>query len=135
MNAFIAKTETQHTGGNCMADVIELTSGRVIVISDEVVCVFPNLKTWDEGPVEDCSELETSEALGYGRCEASEAGLTFVQRITTYEPDGPVSVDLLHLADGRVLGIDTETVCLYPTLADFDSEDGMGTVDGSVDLT
>lgn len=135
---FIAKVETQHTGGNCMADVLELKSGKVIVISDEALFVYPNRKTWEEGPVEEGVELEVEDPQWYGRCVdldgPSEVGLTFVQKITTYEPDGPVSVDLLHLADGSVVGIDGEIACLYPSIEAFDSDDGVDRVEAAVDL-
>lgn len=132
---FIAAASTQHTGGNCMADIIELKSGPVVVITDEVVCVYPNLKTWEDGPAEDHRALEfVNGEQSFARGEDSEVALTFVKRITTYEPDGPVSVDLLELFDGRVFGIDTDSLVLYPTMKDFESESGEGCADGVLSL-
>ena len=68
--------------------------------------------------------------------ESSEAGLTFVKRVATYEPDGPVSVDLLELFDGRVLGITEETIMLYPSMEAFENDEGDPTaVRPAIDLT
>lgn len=44
----------------------------------------------------------------------------FITKIEDYEPDGPVSVTLVHLPDGRVIGINDECVALYPSREAFD---------------
>lgn len=118
MSAFIVSTRTEETGGGCRADLLTLASGHVVYITDECIGVAANEKAW-----QDSSDLEryllTSNHRNY-RTLRSPVGLTFVRRITTFEPDGPVSVDLVHLVAGSVLGIDAESIVLYPSQRAFD---------------
>jgi hypothetical protein len=43
----------------------------------------------------------------------------FIKNIDTHEMGGNVTVDLVHLPDGRVLGVNDECVVLYSSLDDF----------------
>lgn len=130
---FIAKVSSDHTGGGCMADVIELKSGAVFIIADECAATYRNLQHWHEDGGDTMVAMMTE--VIFDRVDApsgfSELGLTFVDRITTYEPDGPVSVDLLHLPDGRVIGVDAEGVVLYPSIDAFNAITESGEVDES----
>lgn len=135
----IAKVETVGTGGNCMADLIHLKNGKLICISDEALGVFDNPNDFfnvdGNGVVENCREMELLDS-GFTRegPQSADCNLTFVDYIETYEPDGPVSVDLLQLKDGRVLGIDSDSAVLYGSMEDFDDLDGGGSADGSIEL-
>lgn len=121
---FIASVATLGTGGNCMADVFLLKSGKAIVIADEALAIYDNpndfLNEDGKGEVENGRDMPDVGAFERG---ASRLGLTFADRIELYEPDGPVSVDLLVLCDGRVLGIDTDSAVLYPSMAYFEDGD------------
>lgn len=133
--AFIAAAHTENTGGGCMADFLLLKNGKAIVLTDECVCIFDNpndfLNADGEGEVENGREMcGTSGCARFDSpTDRSPMGLTFVERIGTYEPDGPVSVDLIVLCDGRVLGVDTESIVLYPSMEAFDKEVGDPTTD------
>lgn len=39
--------------------------------------------------------------------------MTFVDRVETWQTGGGVMVDIIHLKDGRILGINDELVVLY----------------------
>jgi hypothetical protein len=39
-SGFVDRIETWNSGGNVMLDIIHLKSGKVLVISDEVVCKY-----------------------------------------------------------------------------------------------
>lgn len=119
---FIRTAETGNTGGNCMADVFELKSGGTVFVTDEMIGFAPGT-TWHDGPSEDYRGLPFDVVGCVARAddgESSELGLTFVKSLKVYEPDGPVSVDLLTLFDGRVLGIDADSAVLYPSMEAFD---------------
>ncbi len=49
--------------------------------------------------------------------------MKYIACIEAWEPRAPVSVDLVHLYDGRVLGISSDCVVLYDNLADFETCD------------
>ena len=49
--------------------------------------------------------------------------MKYITSVATWEPGAPVSVDLVHLNDGRVLGISSDCVVLYDSLADFEDCD------------
>lgn len=113
----ITDAHTEHTGGDCMADLLTLASGQVVVLADECVAVYPNIQQWREGPHEDVPMLETS--LPRAESVTRFGFLTFAHAFAAYEPDGPVSVDLVALADGRVVGIDSDTLFIYPDMETF----------------
>ena len=46
--------------------------------------------------------------------------MRFITCIEEWEQGGPVPVDLIHLRDGRIVGIDGEYIVLYKSLADFE---------------
>lgn len=127
---FIVDVTTHHTGGNCRADLLQLKNGQSIVISDEAVYVFDFvddfLQQTEHGEVERGRELYGVGTMARFDVEnehvpdVSPCGLTFVERIDTDEPDGPVSTDLVVLCDGRVLGIDSDSIALYPSLDHFE---------------
>jgi hypothetical protein len=125
---FIAAVATEGTGGNCMADFLLLKDGKALVISDMGVFLFDDpedfLQETERGEVEAHRELPGAGDHGMARCDKpSTVGLTFVQELQLYEPPpAPVSVDLLVLPDGRVLGLSVDRLVLYPTMADFDEQ-------------
>jgi hypothetical protein len=125
---FVSNVETLRTGGNCMADMIELKNGKAIVLTDECLALYNSRKDFHDNGSEDCYRYMDG-CDGFARydspAERSPCGLTFVEAISTYEPDGPVSVDLLVLADGRVLGVDTDTAVLYPSMEAFDAAESV----------
>lgn len=43
----------------------------------------------------------------------------FIEQITTHEMGGNVAVDLVHLPDGRVIGINDDSAVLYASIDDF----------------
>jgi hypothetical protein len=47
--------------------------------------------------------------------------MKFITGLSQYEPRGPITIDLIHLWDGRVLGITNECVVLYKNMSDFDN--------------
>jgi hypothetical protein len=50
-SGFVDRIETWNSGGNVMLDIIHLKSGKVLVISDEVVCKYNRIADFfdDEG--------------------------------------------------------------------------------------
>jgi len=48
---FIESVETWNSGGNVMLDIVKLKSGKVIIISDEVICKYNSIEEFmgDEG--------------------------------------------------------------------------------------
>lgn len=46
--------------------------------------------------------------------------MRYINCIEVWEPHGPVTVDLVHLSGGRVLGITDECIVLYDNLMDFE---------------
>jgi len=48
---FIKEIETWNSGGNVMLDIIHLKSGKVLIISDEVVCKYNSIEDFfsDQG--------------------------------------------------------------------------------------
>ncbi len=119
---FITNATTENTGGNCMADTFQLKSGGTLFITDEMIGIAPG-STWHDGPSEDYRGFDY-ETVGCVARTETEKPFTFVSAIDVYEPDGPVSVDLILLADGRVLGVDSETAVLYPSREAFEAFDG-----------
>lgn len=116
--SFIAAVSTHDTGGNCKADLIELKSGRAICIADESVAVYKSAKDFHDN----ADESSYRELFGVGTMTRGDSAvaLTFVERIETFEPNGPVSVDLIILCDGRVLGVDSDSLVMYPSKASFE---------------
>ena len=47
--------------------------------------------------------------------------MKFITGLSQYEPHGPITIDFVHLWDGRVLGINNECVVLYKNMEDFDT--------------
>ena len=43
-----------------------------------------------------------------------------IDKIETADTGGHCMVDLIHLKDGRVLGISTDVIVLYPSIESFD---------------
>lgn len=119
---FIKSLRSESTGGNCMADLLTLTDGRVVFITDECFGACASEKEWSEGASEDFPMVCDS----FDRAARADAlnPLTFVQTFDDYEPDGPVSVDLVILHDFRVIGIDSESAVLYPHMSAFLDCDG-----------
>lgn len=61
---------------------------------------------------------------------------SFVTRIEEWEPTGPVPCTLVHLFNGRVLGVNDETIVLYPSRRAFDNtaQPEYPSIDMSADL-
>jgi hypothetical protein len=57
----IIKTETINSGGNVMLDMLHLSNGKLIVVSDDVVCVYPSAKYFNEGGYEQALCIHFSE--------------------------------------------------------------------------
>jgi len=65
---FIKSIETWNSGGNVMLDIIKLKSGKILVISDEVVCKYNSIGEFmgDEGEYhydKYCAELYDDQEL------------------------------------------------------------------------
>ncbi len=41
---------SQDTGGGFFCDIMVLDDGRVLVISEEAIVLYKNLKTWEDNP-------------------------------------------------------------------------------------
>ena len=50
--------------------------------------------------------------------------MKFITGLSQYEPRGPITIDFVHLWDGRVLGINNECVVLYKDMDDFENAEG-----------
>jgi hypothetical protein len=48
----VIKMETVHTGGNVYLDIIHLINGKVVIVSDDCVCVYPSIKFFEDGEYE-----------------------------------------------------------------------------------
>ena len=126
---FVVGIESENLGGNIQGDIIELTSGAIVVITEECCCLYAGRRAWEEGESGDM--LETGRDEGF---ELDQRGVwNFVRDVETYEPRGPVTVDLLTLHDGRVIGIDPESLVLYRSRDAFEGATGAGHV-GALDL-
>lgn len=62
--------------------------------------------------------------------------LTFVDKVVSYESGSPSSVDLIILKNGMALGVDAETICLYPSKEAFESfaKDGVSNAIDSISI-
>ena len=49
----VTNSYTYNSGGNVMLDVLELSNGKVVVISDEVVCIYPSKEYYESGHYDD----------------------------------------------------------------------------------
>lgn len=54
---FLKDIWTEQTGGGCMVDYIEMTNGKILAITDEVVCLHRNMVQADTGEMEDVMYL------------------------------------------------------------------------------
>ena len=46
--------------------------------------------------------------------------MKYIKCVEVWEPNAPVTVDLIHLYDGRIVGITNECIVLYESLSDFE---------------
>ena len=53
---YITKQETYHTGGGCMVDVMTLSSGKVLCITDEYVGLYDSLDDMFEDDGTKCND-------------------------------------------------------------------------------
>ena len=112
----IAKIDTWNSGGNCMVDMIYLNDGRVIGLNEECVVLYPS-----ENALFDDNETEfpciITDHVDFNQDSYEELStLPYDQRLGDFVvctwseyPD----LDMLLLDDGRILGIDSATICLY----------------------
>lgn len=56
--------------------------------------------------------------------ELTVTGLEFIEKVETINTGGNCHVDLVHLKDGRVLGVTDESVVVYPSREHFDCNEG-----------
>ena len=55
---FITSTETVHTGGNCMVDILTMSDGRVITVTDECIVVNANIEEfWNSEGTDDPDQI------------------------------------------------------------------------------
>jgi hypothetical protein len=113
---FISSIETVNSGGCCMVDLVHLRDGQIIGVTDDCAVLYPNeAALWSETEaVGEFPWLDLAQQVNPDMYEilkripdADKPG-TFVVRLT---PE--YTVDLLTLDDGKVLGIDGATLCLY----------------------
>ncbi|MCK9608833.1 MAG: hypothetical protein M0R33_20530 [Methylomonas sp.] len=60
-----------------------------------------------------------------------EQKLEYVRSVSSWDSGGGIVVDVVELADGRVLGITDESVVLYPNmdaLQDGEADNGAGMI-------
>lgn len=65
-SSFIQSIESDQTGGGVMVDVIHLTNGGVLTVTDEVTAWHPNIECWAEGECEH-DQVDTGTVL-FHRC-------------------------------------------------------------------
>lgn len=46
---FIKSVRTENTGGNIMVDFVTLEDGKILAISDELIGLYPNMESFDNG--------------------------------------------------------------------------------------
>jgi hypothetical protein len=46
---FIKSLRTENTGGNVMVDFITLEDGKLLAVSSELIGLYPNLESFDNG--------------------------------------------------------------------------------------
>ena len=64
---FIKETYTQHTGGGCMVDFVELKNGKVLGISDELVVLYDSFEDFDNDIGEDRQHINLIDEEGNQR--------------------------------------------------------------------
>ena len=45
---WLSHVSTYNSGGNVMLDIIELKSGKVLIVSDECICKYDSMQHWNE---------------------------------------------------------------------------------------
>lgn len=55
----VKNSYTFNSGGNVMLDCLELSNGKLVVLSDDCVCIYPSKEYFDEG------EYESSLCIHY----------------------------------------------------------------------
>ncbi|WP_374090125.1 hypothetical protein [Methylomicrobium lacus] len=60
-----------------------------------------------------------------------ELGTEYIRSVSSWDSGGGITVDIVELSDGRVLGITDESVVLYPNmeaLESGESDDAAGVI-------
>ena len=63
---FIYHIDTWNSGGNVMLDIIHLKSGKVLIISDEVVCKYNSIEDFSADQGDHDYDANTIELIGGG---------------------------------------------------------------------
>lgn len=112
---FVDRIFTINSGGNCMVDLVHLVDGRVLGVTDECAVLYPNeAALWggaEPGTLPYLDLVQFSDPDAYEILkripDADRPGHFVVRFAREYQ------LDVLTLDDGKALGIDGDTVCLY----------------------
>jgi len=120
----ITKIETENTGGGTMVDILTLWNGRVIVVNDECIGVYPSKEDFYNAVVDDDESKLLGECwyaipkpkpepmfsaywgLGYGEPKCESLPLSWFTADRNYTPENWVKLrdmevgDKLDLSDG-----------------------------------
>lgn len=116
MTHYIEKVENNQEKTGTDVDLVYLKdTGMVLAISDEYIGLYDSIEHFWEArpdspaitPIEHFPPAQ-GEKLGY-----------FVKAVTPMDTGGGCSIDLVEFNDGRILGIDDDTMCLYQNLQDW----------------
>ena len=111
VSQFVKRVFTENTGGGCMVDFIELTTGQIIGLNDESVVLYPNMNAFYEG--------DEGNFDGFGTIHRSDAATIIDNpRLGTFTDAlmAEYTVDLLVLSTGEILGVDSESICYYANI-------------------
>lgn len=91
-----------------MVDVFELKGGRVVGLNDECLALYVNMEAFHNSDKGDAILASYWRPKGLDVIKNPRLG-TYTDTLTE-----EYTLDLFTLDTGDVLGIDSETVCLYP---------------------
>ena len=108
---FVKRVFTKDTGGGCLVDFVELKTGQIIGLNDECVVLYPNMDAFYTG--------DDGDFDGFGMFYRPDVP-TIVEkpRMGAYTDDivSEETLDIVVLDTGEVLGVDSESVCLYANM-------------------
>ena len=110
LSQFIKKVFTEHTGGGVMVDLIILADQRIVGVNDECAVLYKDMEAFytESNQFFYFPEI-TNEANS--KVMAKDRLSVFITRI-----DHEYTMDVVVLASGMVIGIDSEAVSLYQDL-------------------
>lgn len=114
--SMIESVRAEHTGGGCMVDFILLKDGRLIVIDENCLVLYPGVDAFYAGDGE--GNFDDFPLMAWSVDEDAEA-LPAAQGAFTHKVIAEFTADIVQLTTGLVIGVDSVQICLYASLDAF----------------